>query len=115
MPSKLLKDPRVVMRILIGILLAANLVVAIIAFHPFGGSADDLQRQRQQLTAQLTKLRNQLDASKKHSTKVLAARAEGDKFLSTYFMDTASDSAVIFDTLDAWFAALEFSLSTQSR
>jgi len=39
-----IKDPRVVMRAIIGVLLAANLVAAILAFKPFGGSAEDLRR-----------------------------------------------------------------------
>jgi type IV pilus assembly protein PilO len=88
------------MRILIGLLLAANLVVAVIAFHPFGGSADDLQRQQRQLTAQLSQLRNSLDQTKKHVLKVQTARVQGDKFLAEYFMDAGSASAAIVEDLD---------------
>ena len=32
-----IKDPRVVMRAIMGVLLAGNLATAVIAFHPFGG------------------------------------------------------------------------------
>jgi hypothetical protein len=37
-------EPRFLLRGIMGALLAANLVAAVIAFKPFGGSADDLQR-----------------------------------------------------------------------
>src|ERR1017187_9733479 len=37
-----IKDPRVAMRAIIGVLLAANLAAAVIAFKAFGGSAGDL-------------------------------------------------------------------------
>ena len=47
------KDPRVAMRAVLGILLLANLVTAVIAFKPFGGSADDLRRDRNALQQQL--------------------------------------------------------------
>src|SRR5215472_7317260 len=95
-----LKDPRVVMRVIMGLLLVANLAMAVVVFHPFGGSADDLRRQQQQLTTQLTQLQNRLDQSKKHATKVLTARSEGDKFLSKYFMDASTASAEIVEELD---------------
>jgi hypothetical protein len=45
------KDPRIVMRVVAGLLLAANLTAAVMAFHPFGGGADDLRRQQESLTA----------------------------------------------------------------
>jgi len=37
-------------------LLAANLVAAVMAFKPFGGSADDLRREQQALRVQLARL-----------------------------------------------------------
>jgi hypothetical protein len=48
-----MKDPRVVMRAIIGALLAVNLAAAVVAFKPFGGSADDLRREREALQGQL--------------------------------------------------------------
>ena len=56
-----LKDPRVAMRALIGVLLAANLAAAVVAFKPFGGSAEDLRREQQMLTAQLTRAQRQIE------------------------------------------------------
>ncbi len=84
------KDPRVLMRALIGVLLAANLAMAVVAFKPFGGSADDLRREQQTLSAQLRALQMKLEASKSLVTKVEIARTEGDEFLSRYVIPARS-------------------------
>jgi Tfp pilus assembly protein PilO len=90
-----LADPRVGMRALLGVLLIANLVVAVIAFKPFGGSADDLRRDRNRLQQQLAQLQAQVSKSKKLVDKVQTARSEGDQFLSRYF----TDSRVVTSTI----------------
>ncbi len=84
------KDPRVLMRALIGVLLAANLAMAVVAFKPFGGSADDLRREQQTLSAQLRALQLKLEASKSLVAKVEIARTEGDEFLSRYVIPARS-------------------------
>jgi Tfp pilus assembly protein PilO len=81
------KDPRVAMRAVLGVLLLANLVAAVIAFKPFGGSADDLRRDRNALQQQLQQLRTQVAKNKKLVEKVETARREGDRFLATSFTD----------------------------
>lgn len=85
--GKIIRDPRVLMRALIGMLLVANLVMAAIAFKPFGGSADDLNRQQIALQAQLNALQARVAADRKLVDKVQSARKEGEDFLSQYFMD----------------------------
>ena len=95
------KDPRVLMRGIIGLLLVANLAAAIVAFKPFGGSAEDLRREQEALRAQLTRARQQLDASRSLVGKVEKARAEGDLFLEKYFTDSEATSAMILTELDA--------------
>src|SRR5512143_3340508 len=77
-------DPRVVVRAVLGMLLAANLVAAVIAFKPFGGGADDLRRARQDLQRQLAQLQAQVAHARGIAAKVQTARTEGDKFLDTY-------------------------------
>jgi type IV pilus assembly protein PilO len=81
------KDPRVVMRAVLGILLLANLVAAAIAFKPFGGGADDLRRDRHVLQQQLAQLQAQMNKNRKHVQKIETARSQGDQFLSKYFTD----------------------------
>jgi len=97
--SMSLKDPRIVMRALIGVLLAANLVAAVIAFKPFGGSADDLRRDQAHLSAQLRQLQAALEKSKQHVAKIEIARTEGDEFLDKYIMEKREAPAIMVEEL----------------
>lgn len=70
----------------LGVLLAANLIAAVLAFYPPGGSLEQLESElvtaRQQLAA-----RSQLAARlKKNVDKVVLARTESDKFMAAYFV-----------------------------
>src|ERR1017187_209670 len=93
------RDPRVVMRVIIGLLLAANLAAAVVAFKPFGGSADDLRRERQRLNSQLTQLQDRIKTSKALVDKVQTARTQSDQFLAEYFMDVQTVSGSILGEL----------------
>ena len=95
LPEISVKDPRVVMRAVIGVLLAANLTAAIMAFHPFGGGADDLRQQQQSLTTQLEQLQSRLVAGKELVKKVQLARTQGDEFMSQYFMSSQAEAFLI--------------------
>ena len=97
--GKLMRDPRVMMRALIGGLLVANLVAAVIAFKPFGGSADDLTRQETNLRTQLTALQNRVALDRKLVEKVQKAGKEGDQFLATYFLDRRTQASTVADEL----------------
>ena len=79
-----MRDPRVVMRAVIGLLLLANLVVAAIALKPFGGSADDLRQSEASLRSQLAALQARLANARRLVSKVETARKEGDQFLEKY-------------------------------
>ena len=81
------KDPRVAMRAVLGVLLLANLVAAVIAFKPFGGGADDLRRDRNVLQQQLAQLQKQVSKNKKLVEKVETARSQGDQFLAKHFTE----------------------------
>jgi Tfp pilus assembly protein PilO len=89
------KDPRVVMRAIIGTLLVANLAAAVVAFKPFGGSAEDLQHEQQALSAQLTQLQSRLAASQRLVNKVQTARSQGDRFLDQYFMTEGTAASMV--------------------
>jgi Tfp pilus assembly protein PilO len=94
-----IRDPRVVMRVVIGVLLAANLVAAVMAFKPFGGSAEDLRRERSDLARQLAQLQARLAATHKLVDKVELARRAGDDFLSKYFSDRRTAYSTISEEL----------------
>ena len=94
-----LKDPRIAMRVVVGALLAANLAMAVVAFKPFGGSADDLRKDQARLSAQLRQLQTNLEKSKQHVAKIEIARTEGDQFMSKYIMDKRSAPATLVEEL----------------
>ena len=87
LPELKWKDPRVAMRVALGILLLANLVAAAIAFKPFGGSADALRRERNTLHKQLQALQAQVASNKKLVDKVETARRQGGQFMGAYFTE----------------------------
>lgn len=94
-----IKDPRVAMRAVIGILLAANLAAAVIAFKPFGGSAADLRLEQSALSSQLAELQKRSTAAKLLVDKVEMARREGDGFLAKYVVDRRTMSSALAEEL----------------
>jgi type IV pilus assembly protein PilO len=95
-----LRDARVMVRVLLGVLLAANLVAAVMAFKPFGGSAEDLRRERNQLQAQLAQLQARVSDTQRLVSKVESARTAGDSFLDRYVTDRRTTYSTIFEELD---------------
>ena len=95
------KDPRVAMRAIIGALLLGNLVAALVAFRPFGGSAEDLRREQEVLRAQVTRTKQTLGQRRQLVGKVEKARAAGDEFLEKYFTEMEQTAAIIVTELDA--------------
>ena len=94
-----LNDPRLVMRAVLGALLLANVVAAVILLKPFGGSAEDLRREQRSLDQQETASRTRLARTKQLVDKVQGAREAGDRFLGSYFMDEPTTSSYILQEL----------------
>jgi len=80
------KNPQFALRALVGVLLAANLIAAGILLFPPGGSAEDLERELASLQAQATTKRALVEKTRQHVAAVELGRAEGDQFLSQYFL-----------------------------
>src|ERR1019366_7309185 len=88
-PSRLnlplnLKDPRLLVRAALGVLVLANIVAALMAFKPWGGSAEDLAREQVNLQQQLASMQARLVKTKALVAKAERARKEGDGFLAEY-------------------------------
>ena len=81
------RDPKFIIRVILGILLAANLVAGGIYLFPPGGSPEDLERQLASLRAQIAQSKILLAQTREYASKVEKGRAEGDKFLTDYFLD----------------------------
>jgi Tfp pilus assembly protein PilO len=94
-----LKQPRMLLRGAIAVLLAANLAMAIVAFKPFGGSANDLRRQEAALRSQLAAARARIAIGKRLTDKVETARSQGDNFLAKYMVDRRNASSAVYEEL----------------
>ncbi len=94
------KDPRVVVRAVLGVLVVANLAAALIVFRPWGGSAEDLARQQQQLRLQLTAAEKRHKQTEIVVAKVEQARKEGDQFQAKYITDRRSTMSTIGEELN---------------
>jgi len=93
------KDPRVLVRLILGVLLGLNLVATLIVFKPWGGSPEDLARQVQDLQQQVVLRQANLARTKALVAKVEKARAEGDQFLAQYVMSRRTASSTIVSEL----------------
>jgi type IV pilus assembly protein PilO len=94
------KEPRVLVRIFLGVLLAANLVAAGYAFNLFGSSPEALS---QSLVAAEARL--QMDQARLARSRVLASsigrgKTESDTFLATYFTSRRTTYSTIIGEIN---------------
>jgi len=94
-----IREPRVAMRALIGVLVAANLAAAVMAFRPFGGSAEDLRRRAGGLQDQLAAAQARVAITRRLVDKVEGARRDGDRFLAQYVVDRRKASSALNEEL----------------
>jgi hypothetical protein len=92
---KRIKDPRMMAQTGVVALLLLNVAAALIAFHPWGGSADDLRARQDELRAQVAAAEGRLARSRALVSKVEHARAEGDKFLEDYVTNRRVSTSTI--------------------
>jgi hypothetical protein len=95
-----LKDAEVLMRLLLGILLAANLVAAAFAFHLFDDSPERIARQVQSINQQVVAQIVKLNQTRLHAGKVEKGREEGTKFISTYMTSRRATYSTIISEID---------------
>jgi Tfp pilus assembly protein PilO len=77
-------DPKVLVRVALGLLIAANLAAAALAYHVFDASPAALNQQLQAAIAQRQALQNQLARTRTLAGNVDRGKEEGDQFLTTY-------------------------------
>src|SRR5581483_7026181 len=94
------RDPRIIVRLVLGVLLAANVATALIAFKPFGGSAEDLKRQEQSLRQQVREMQARVTRTQSLVKKVETARTAGDQFLQQYATDRRTTASTIYAELN---------------
>jgi type IV pilus assembly protein PilO len=90
-----------VVRVILGVLLLANLVAAGLVLFPPGGSAEDLDRQLVSLQTQVTSKQALLERSQRHSQAVERGRSEGDQFVNDYFLGSRTAFSTLAGELDS--------------
>ncbi|HTC35091.1 MAG TPA: hypothetical protein VK724_17070 [Bryobacteraceae bacterium] len=93
-------NPRALIRIGLGVLVAANLVAAYFMVRPPGGSAEELSQQALEMHAQIRQQQSVLDRTKILVSKIESGRGEGDKFMSGYFLPRRPAYSTIMSELN---------------
>lgn len=93
------RNPRVFMRALLGFLLLATLVALYFLLFPPGGSLEDLEQRYNLARQQSTQQTRDLERVRMLAGKVQVSRAEGDKFLDSYFMNRRKAASTIVTEL----------------
>jgi len=99
-PLASLKDTRVLVRLLLGLLLAANLAAAGFAFHLFDDSPEQLARQVQGTRQQVLGAIVKLNRTRQLAAKVDQGREEGSRFIDTYMASRRATYSTILTELD---------------
>ncbi len=84
------RDPRFVVRLVLGLLLLANIVAALVLFKPWGGSAEELERRLAGMDQQAVQKQASVVTLQNLVSKVEKARGEGDLFMKDYFLSERS-------------------------
>src|SRR6266404_2834776 len=93
-------NPRAIIRLGLGMLIAANLVAGYFVIRPIGGSPADLRQQEQEMRTQIHQQQGILDRTKTLAGKIEIGRGEGDKFMSKYFLPRRTAYSTIMSDLN---------------
>src|SRR5689334_22869914 len=93
------KEPKVLVRIALGVLLAANLVAAGFAFNLFGSSPEALNQALVSANARLQAAQSRLVRSRLLTANIGRGKTESDTFLTTYFTSRRSTYSTIISEI----------------
>lgn len=93
-------NPRAVIRLVLGILIAANLIALFFVIRPMGGSPQQLSEQAAAMRTQIRQQHASLDRTKVLASKIESGRAEGDEFMSKYFLPRRTAYSTIMADLN---------------
>jgi hypothetical protein len=94
-------NPRSLIRLVLGVLVAANLVALYFVIRPIGGSPQELSEQAASMRTQIRQQQAMLDRTRSLASKIESGRAEGDQFMSKYFLPRRTAySAIMADLND---------------
>jgi hypothetical protein len=93
-------NPRSIIRLGLGLLIAANLVAGYFVIRPIGGSPADLRQQEREMRTQIQQQQGILDRTKTLAAKIEIGRGEGDKFMNKYFLPRRTAYSTIMSDLN---------------
>jgi len=94
-----LQSPADVARLVIGVLVALNLVAAYFVFRPPGGSPEELRSEVRDLTSQLRQKKAVLERTRVFVSKIQSGRQQGDQFLEHYFLPSGTAYSIVLSEL----------------
>ncbi|MCS6954284.1 MAG: hypothetical protein RMK57_11605 [Bryobacterales bacterium] len=97
--NRIAKDPRMAVRVALGVLLFANLAAAVAVFRPIGGSPEELRQRLARLQAEVRRREETLARLRTLAATVEKARRETDRFLEEYFLDRRTAYSTIVGEL----------------
>lgn len=99
--SRRTSNPKRTARLVLGTLLALNLIAALLLLEFFGGSPEGLEAAQRRLESQLQQQRLRLQQAKLLAGKLQSGGAEGERFIGTYFLDQRQAAGDLLKALDA--------------
>jgi len=94
-----LNNAGAITRLVLAVLLLANLVALYFVLRPPGGSPQELSDQLRDLRGQVSQRQALLDRTRVLASKIEAGRGQGEKFLVQYFLPRRSAYSTILDEL----------------
>lgn len=98
---RVLRDPKKASRLALGLLVAANLVAGAAVLRPWGGSEEELQRQRTRLLQDLKNLRASTEQLRGVVENVEKTRQQAGEFIEKYFLDRQTAYSTVLSELNA--------------
>lgn len=89
-----------IVRIVLGVLLALNLVGAWMVLYPPGGSEETLNEELVGLQSRVLKTKSQLDEARKHALAIEKGRGSAEEFLNRYFVTRRAVPTTLLTELD---------------
>jgi len=86
-------------RLILGVLLAANLGAALFLFHPWAESPEEMEARLGRLRSQIRQKEQTVERLERLADKSRKAREEGDAFMAKYFLDRRTASSTIVSEL----------------
>ena len=93
-------DPRTTARVVLGVLLALNLVAGWFVYSPLGGSAEEMETRLSDLQRQVGQKRAGLQRTKELAAKIDKGRTQGDEFLGRYFLSRPTTYSTLVGELN---------------